>query len=235
MCKTINEQIFDMLVMTDRIDKKVLQVERYTKERYIKSDSVWNLRKNVKYINKLINLYNIEDKKKFTSMIISIGLGTPYINISKSIWKTIEICKENGYNDRLKNLKNTLENFNRGDTYNLLFYNDNLANSLVQCLENIWGFIIKHEWKIDMNKYYRTHKRRYLGINIDKRELYILGLFDIFKVKDGELEYVQEVCATTSRIEYDWYETQLMGEGKFDINDMDVFIKNIDKDTLKFY
>lgn len=235
MHKTINEQTLDMLIMTDRIDIETLGIKKYAREIYIDTDNVWDLRKSVNYINKLINLSDIEDKKKFTSMIISIELGTPYINISKSIWKTIEICKENGYNDRLKDLKKTLSDFNTDDTYNLLFYNDNLANSLVQCLEDIWGFILKHEWKIDMDKYYRTHKRRYLGINIDKRELYILGLFDIFKVKDGELEYVREVCATTSRIEYDWYETQLMGEGKFDINDMDVFIKNIDKDTLKFY
>lgn len=233
MHKTINKQTLDILIMTDRIDKKILGIEKYAREIYIENDSIWDLRKSINYINKLMNLYNIEDKKKFTSIMIDIELGTPYINISKSIWKTIEISKENGYDDRLKDLKKILENFNVNNVYNLLFYNDNLVSGLIQCLEDIWGFILKHEWNIDMDKYYRTHKRRYLGVNIDKRELYILGLFDIFKVKDEELEYVQEVCATTSRIEYDWYETQAMG--KFDINDMDIFIRNIDKDTLKFY
>lgn len=170
-------------------------------------------------------------KKEFLSLIISIEISTPFINFSKSLYNTLIINKQALVRNitsidiigQLRRNMNSLFEDNSKE-FNII-YRDWFLESLMKNMMTLWEREISSLWGLDIRPYIRLNKRRYLGIKIETKELYLLKSGDLFKVNGlGSLEHLQEVFLRTDNNEFDWCGTYEIGS--FRLSDIDVFLRN---------
>lgn len=236
-----NKDILNTLYITDSINDSILkEIEiclhgnrSYPNivKQYFESDKIWSLKETVKYTNKIMQIIESNYKKEFLSLIISIEINTPFINFSKSLYNTLIINKQALVRNitsidiigQLRRDMNSLFEDNSKE-FNII-YRDWFLESLMKNMMTLWEREISSLWGLDIRPYIRLNKRRYLGIKIETKELYLLKSGDLFKVNGfGSLEHLQEVFLRTDNNEFDWYDTYEIGS--FRLSDIDVFLRN---------
>lgn len=236
-----NKDILNTLYITDSINDSILkEIEiclhdnrsyHNIVKQYFESDKVWSLKETVKYTNKIMQIIESSYKKEFLSLIISIEISTPFINFSKSLYNTLIINKQALVRnitsiDIIGQLRRDMNSLfvDNSKEFNII-YRDWFLESLMKNMMTLWEREISSLWGLDIRPYIRLNKRRYLGIKIETKELYLLKSGDLFKVNGlGSLEHLQEVFLRTDNNEFDWYGTYEIGS--FRLSDIDVFLRN---------
>lgn len=236
-----NKDILNTLYITDSINDSILkEIEiclhgnrshHNIVKQYFESDKIWSLKETVKYTNKIMQIIESNYKKELLSLIISIEISTPFINFSKSLYNTLIINKQALVRNitsidiigQLRRDMNSLFEDNSKE-FNII-YRDWFLESLMKNMMTLWEREISSLWGLDIRPYIRLNKRRYLGIKIETKELYLLKSGDLFKVNGlGSLEHLQEVFLRTDNNEFDWCGTYEIGS--FRLSDIDVFLRN---------